>query len=123
MRNLAPRRPLDLAAGIMLALFVFRAYIPAGFMPATGIPFLLEICPAGLQAQMPARHAHHHMGAHSDFEDCPFGCAPAAGPISHLIAPQPAAQVVSEPILAFELVPQGVRVARANRARGPPSLA
>ena len=123
MRTLAQRRRLDLAAGIVLALFLFRAYVPVGFMPAAGMPFLLEICPAGLQAPMPAHHAHHHMGAHSDFEDCPFGGAPGAGPISHFITAQPAARIVSEPVLAFELLPQGLRVARANRARGPPTLA
>lgn len=123
MRTLAQRRRLDVAAGIMLALFLFRAYVPAGYMPASGIPFLLEICPAGLQAPMPAHHAHHHTGDHSDFEDCPYGSAPAAGPISHVVAPQPAARVVNEPVLAFALVPLGLRVARANRARAPPALA
>jgi hypothetical protein len=43
-------------AGIMLAAFALRMLIPPGFMPASGRPFLLEICadglPAGLLTQL-----------------------------------------------------------------------
>src|ERR1700722_13337479 len=39
------RRP-DVLAIVLLAALLFRAYIPVGFMPASGTPFLVELCPA-----------------------------------------------------------------------------
>ena len=84
MRESFRRRIRASRAGVwLLALLLFRAYVPAGFMPASGVPFALELCPATTMA-MPG-HLHHHPGTHADFESCPFGSAPAAGPISHLI--------------------------------------
>jgi len=64
MRKAAPRlRQRASRAGILLlALLVFRAYVPAGFMPASGVPFALELCPAAT-AGMPG-HLHHHAGSH-----------------------------------------------------------
>ena len=96
MRSLLQRRR-DTAARLLLALFVFRAYIPIGFMPASGAPFLLQICPAGIQAYMPAHHLHHDMGSHTHFENCPFGSAPGVGPISQFVAYQPPDPVASPP--------------------------
>jgi hypothetical protein len=132
-----------MAVSILLALFVLRAYVPAGFMPAAGAPFLLEVCPTGMPVAAGSPVAHHHMaghdmaghdmaghamgghdsGGHSGFEDCPFGSAPATGPISQHIAPAPSAPIVSESILASEPAPAGTRLPRAHRARGPPALA
>jgi len=114
-------------------------------MPAAGTPWLLEICPTGLHGAIVPQHAHHHMaghdmaahgmaalnpaahgvgtagsGTHADFEDCPFGSAPAAGPISQFAAATAAAQLVSEAIPALEPLPHGARIPRAHRARGPP---
>jgi hypothetical protein len=84
MRESVRHRIRGSRAGIwLLALLLFRAYVPAGFMPANGAPFALELCPAATLS-MPA-HLHHHSGTHADFESCPFGSAPAAGPISHLL--------------------------------------
>lgn len=39
-------------AGIMLVAFASRVLIPPGFMPASGRPFLMEICLEGLSADM-----------------------------------------------------------------------
>ena len=118
----------------LLALLLFRAYIPAGFMPASGVPFALELCPVGL-AGMPAtlflHHAlthdhagtHAHTGAHADFATCPFGSAPAAGPISHHVdfeTPEPA---LSHPTVAFQSPFFSFRPQRSHLPRGPPSLA
>jgi hypothetical protein len=117
------KRP-DLSAVILLALLVFRAYVPAGFMPASGIPFLLELCPAASALQMPQMPAHHHHpDTHGHFENCPFGSVPAAGPISHHIIFDSAAQSSPPPAVAFEPVRQGVRPQRAHQPRGPPTLA
>jgi hypothetical protein len=103
---------------LLLALLVFRAYVPVGFMPASGTPFLLELCPAAMGEGMPAGHVHHHGGSHADFESCPFGSAPAGAPISQhiefnsagplrvqlILAPPPAAPL--EPWL-FSHQPRG----------------
>jgi hypothetical protein len=113
----------DLMTRLLLVILLFRAYVPVGFMPASGAPFLLEICPAAVTAQMPAHYAHHHSGSHVEFVNCPFGSAPAAGPLSHVIAFEPPAFIVSQPLVAFELLPRGVRPPRAHQPRGPPSLA
>jgi hypothetical protein len=112
----------DLSAGILLAVLLFRAYVPAGFMPAGGTPFLLELCPADSALQMPAHH-HHHSDTHGHFENCPFGSAPAAGPISHLVTFDAAGQSAAPPAVAFEPLRLKAGISRAHQPRGPPSLA
>jgi hypothetical protein len=110
-------------AGILLlALLVFRAYVPAGFMPAKGVPFALELCPAAV-AGMPAHLHHQHAGTHADFESCPFGSTPGAGPISHHIAFVAAAPAVVQRTPAFETPCLTRRAQRTHQPRGPPSLA
>lgn len=130
LRSSRSRRHLTTSG--LLALLLFRAYVPVGFMPASGNPFLLELCPAADQmptssAQMPAHHLHHHAGSHTGshthFENCPFGSVPAAGPISLLAAFEAPAPAVSEPPAAFEAPQQRARQQRAHLPRGPPSPA
>jgi hypothetical protein len=113
----------DLFTGLLLVVLLFRAYVPVGFMPASGTPFLLEPCPATYPVQMPAHHEHHHSGTHSHFENCPYGSAPAAGPLSHIIAFAPPAPIVSQLLVAFAALHFGVQLPRAHQPRGPPSLA
>jgi hypothetical protein len=84
MRTLFKLRRRGGVGILLLALLALRAYVPAGFMPASGTPFLLELCPAALAAEMPASHAHHHSGTHADLDSCPFGSASAGGPVPHL---------------------------------------
>jgi hypothetical protein len=108
-------------AGILLlALLLFRAYVPAGFMPASGVPFALELCPVAM-AGMPA--ASHHHATHADFSTCPFGSTPAAGPISHHIDFQSPGPALSHPIVAFQTPRLSLRPQRTHLPRGPPSLA
>ena len=74
-----------LLTSVLLALLLFRAYVPVGFMPASGTPFLLELCPAVYRARMPlARHGHHHSDTtHNQFRDtAPSAALPASGPIA-----------------------------------------
>jgi hypothetical protein len=114
----------DLFSSLLLVVLLFRAYVPVGFMPASGgTPFLLEMCPATYQAPMPAHHGHHHSGTHAHFENCPFGSAPAGGPIAHIVAFAPPAPIVSQSRVAFEPLRLGVDLPRAHQPRGPPSLA
>ncbi|HEX3951191.1 MAG TPA: hypothetical protein VHW95_15145 [Steroidobacteraceae bacterium] len=107
---------------LLLALLLFRAYVPAGFMPANGVPFALELCPAAAMAGM-AAHLHHHSGTHADFESCPFGSTPGAGPISHHIDFETAGPVPAARTPAFGTTRLTRRVQRTHQPRGPPSLA
>jgi hypothetical protein len=122
MREHRFNRRRDLLTSILLAILLFRAYVPVGFMPASGTPFLLELCPAASSMQMPAHH-HHHTESHTHFDHCPFGSAPAAGPISQLIAFESAGQIASQIAVTFDSLQLGVRLPRAHQPRGPPSLA
>ena len=106
---------------VLLAMLLFRAYVPAGFMPADGVPFALQLCPAAM-AGMPA-HLHHHSGTHADFESCPFGSVPGAGPISHPIVFQNTGLPPAEPSAAFEASAPVDRLERSHPPRGPPYLA
>ena len=112
----------DIFTSLLLVMLLFRAYVPVGFMPASGTPFLLQLCPAASAVQLPSQHVHHHSGTHTHFENCPFGSAPATGPIAHLIAFEPPAPVVSPSAVAFEPLYFGVRLQHAHQPRGPPSL-
>jgi hypothetical protein len=116
------RRRGSWAGILLLALLVLRAYVPAGFMPASGTPFLLELCPAALAAEMPASHAHHHSGTHSNLDTCPFGSAPAGGPVPHLDL-EIAGPGQAQPILALETPSIGLQPRHSHQPRGPPSLA
>jgi hypothetical protein len=113
----------DKLTSLLLVALLFRAYVPVGFMPASGAPFRVVLCPAAASMPMPAHHAHQHSGTHSHFEHCPFGSAPAAGPLAHVIAFAPPAPIVSQSVVAFEPLYHGVRLRRAHQPRGPPSLA
>src|SRR5450432_265573 len=101
----------DSLAGVLLAMLLFRAYIPAGFMPASAAPFLLELCPAASSMPMPAQH-QHHPDSHTHFDNCPFGSVPAAGPISHLADLELTGQIGSHIGRAFEPLRLGVRPLR-----------
>jgi hypothetical protein len=129
MRSLLPNlRRRNFSIGLLLVALLLRAYIPVGFMPANGTPFLLELCPAAtpmpasMSMSMPAHH-HHHSDSHNQFQVCPFGSAPAPGPVSHLafFAPPPA--MASRAIVAFTSLRPQVHREAAHQPRGPPSLA
>ncbi len=108
----------------LLAILLFQAYIPVGFMPAGGTPFLLELCPAAAPMPMSmAGHPHHHPGGgHALFQSCPFGSAPAAGPVAHFVAFQAPAPGAFRGFPVLQFRPAVVRFERAHPPRGPPSL-
>jgi hypothetical protein len=111
------RRPL---LSLLLLALVFRAYIPVGFMPASGTPFLLKICPMGMQGAMDGQQP---TGGHAHGEDCPFSCAPAAGPVPHTIAFEPGKLVVAYSTAVLHVAEAIARRERAHPPRGPPTLA
>jgi hypothetical protein len=114
------RRRGKRAGILLLALLLFRAYVPAGFMPANGVPFALELCPAAA-ADMPAGHLHHHPGAHDDLPACPFGGASSAGPISHRLEFQSGTTTLGEAIAASQAPQLTLRREHSHQPRGPPS--
>jgi hypothetical protein len=123
MRNRAIHSRRNLLSSLMLAALLFRAYVPVGFMPASGAPFLLEMCPATYQVPMAAHQGHHDSATHSHFENCPFGSAPAAGPIAHSIGFDPPPPIVSKSLQSFEPLQLRARLDRDHPPRGPPTLA
>jgi hypothetical protein len=123
MRNRVIHSRRNLFSSLMLAALLFRAYVPVGFMPASGAPFLLEMCPASYQVPSASHHGHHDSASHSHFENCPFGSAPAAGPIAHIIGFDPPAPIVSKPLRSFEPLRWSARLDRDHPPRGPPPLA
>ena len=125
MRNRSSnsRRP-DVPAIVLLAALLFRAYVPVGFMPASGTPFLLELCPTAYPAVTSAHHSHHgHLQGHADFRNCPFGSAPAAGPVSHLIVFEPPGRFSSLVDILAEPNRPSTRPLLSHPPRGPPSRA
>jgi len=113
----------NLFSSLLLAALLFRAYVPVGFMPASGAPFLLEPCPAVYPAQNLAHHGHHDPATHSHFENCPFGSTPAAAPIAYSIDFDLPAPIVSQPLHRFEPLLRSARLDRDHPPRGPPHLA
>jgi hypothetical protein len=115
---------------LLLALLLFRSYIPIGFMPAGGQPFRVELCPAAaslpmampMAMPMPAHH-HHQPGLHGHFTDCPFGCASTAGPLSDFVVFSAPARITSPDRVPFVPLRIGAEAAPAHPARGPPSPA
>ena len=111
----------DLITAILLVALAFRAYVPVGFMPMAGLPFALELCPGEVPAHMAAHH-HHHAGGHAQFAHCPFGSAPASGPLSHIATPEPAAPMATAPAARFERLRLATRFDHAHQPRAPPRL-
>ena len=133
-------RRLHVATCFLLGMLLLRAYVPVGFMPASGAPFLLQLCPAagalpmatdapmdppmdmshGMAMSMGADHQSHQ---HGHFDQCPFGSAPAAGPLSQFLVFEPAGLAPSFNPVDFQSARPGQRLQRAHPPRGPPALA
>jgi len=123
-KPLLNRKRQHLLTSFLLAMLLFRAYVPVGFMPASGTPFLLELCPAAapMPMSMPMPAHHHHSDTHTRFENCPFGSVSAAGPLPHLDGAKALPPVSPEPASKIELLPVGVQVVYLPQPRGPPLL-
>jgi hypothetical protein len=110
--------------GFVLPAMLLRAFIPVGFMPASGAPLSIEICPEGFPAGLltHADHRHHHDGQrHGRSEHCAFGTSCGGGPLAQQSlrlesdcterAPTPSR---TEPVVL-------VRLVQLPQARGPPT--
>jgi len=116
-------RSLRVSAIVVLAALLFRAYIPVGFMPVNGTPFRLELCPA-FGVAVAAHHLHHHDSQHNaDLQNCPFGSAPAQGPVSALLVFDPPGPISFLEAFASEPKRLVTRPLQSHQPRGPPSLA
>ncbi|HEV7632850.1 MAG TPA: DUF2946 family protein [Steroidobacteraceae bacterium] len=109
----------DLVVGLLLAVFVLRAFVPAGYMPSAGAS-LLEMCREGIPAstESPAQSGDQS-GDHAAGEHCLFA-APAAAPLLQsiqFVSPPP---VVTARLSAVDLPLVEHSLRRAQQARGPP---
>jgi len=134
-----------LIASLLLPAFLFRAAIPAGFMPMVGADgrLTLELCPATVVAQVgagdsaAAHHAHHHdassapshSGAghnhdHGTAEQshvpCLFAASAGSAPLPALL--DPASVAVEQSPERSEVAGRAFTptIVRAQAARGPP---
>jgi hypothetical protein len=109
-----------LPTSLLLVTLAFRALIPAGFMPSGHGPLSMTICHAGMPTPM---GTSTHPDRSSHFDHCPFGTAPAAGPLSSIAAIQPA--VVSAACIACDFVSLRAvyRLDPAHAPRAPPTTA
>ena len=121
--RLKSRTQRELITALLLVTLAFRALIPVGFMPATDRAFSLEICRAGflasfdpLNQQAPPDHSSH-------FEHCPFGTAPAAGPIANVPALHAGGLTAFPSVGDFVMLRPGARLDPAHQPRAPPRLA
>jgi hypothetical protein len=73
---------------------------------------------------VPAHHLHHHDSHHhADLQNCPFGSAPAQGPVSDLLVFDPPGPIPFLEAFASEPKRLVTRPLRSHQPRGPPSLA
>jgi hypothetical protein len=114
------RSTRELIASIALAALVFRALVPAGFMPASDQPFSIEICRGGFLAQLPS---HDAPGSLSHFEYCLFCCGSAAGSAPQIAVAFSVFHVNSGPVFTFEPSPINVQFIHVPQPRGPPPIA
>lgn len=132
-----------LIAALAIAALALRALIPAGFMPAPGRLFSLELCPDGLPSGMLAAGMRetagmagmagmagtggtpHHPSGHDplQIEHCVFGGASAHALVMHLPALGPLLSVQILPAARFTPQRTGWRLLRVPLPRGPPAIA
>ena len=114
------RNNRDVVVGLLLAVFVLRAFVPAGYMPSAG-PSLLQMCRAGFAATVladpaspPAQGGDHASGQH-----CLFAAMAAAPTVQHSgFAPPQRLYARRLAAAEFPFVEQSLR--RTHQARGPP---
>jgi len=116
----------------VLALLLMRAWVPAGFMPAQGEVFRLQLCQAErpIPASTPIPRAQLDHGSRSDHvshgrghnDPCPFGSAPPAGPLTQVLAFEPPHFLPSLGAIWPARDSFVSRLLRVQGARGPPAF-
>jgi hypothetical protein len=89
--------------------------VPAGFMPAAGSPFSLQICHGGMMEQQ--------AGGHSQLVSCLFTAVPSAGAPAVAAPPPPFWVIAFLSVAAFGCLRFSARRDPAHPPRGPPGLA
>jgi hypothetical protein len=113
----------ELFTSALLAVLVLRALVPTGFMPSADRPFSLQMCSAGFHGHsIDSQFLNSHPGKSSQFEHCPFGSAPGAGPVCQLTTLLPFWQSIVRPRLGVEPLRLPIRFDYAHQARAPPGL-
>ena len=116
---------MDCWAALLLIVFLARAMVPVGFMPATTTDgFQLIVC-QGTPSDLPSSDPAHPgaPGAHHDLA-CPFSLSAAGGPaptapLSASILPLSLERFIADPVSY-----RPVRVLpRHTSPRGPPQFA
>lgn len=110
----------ELITALLLVALAFRALIPVGFMPAADGSVSLQICRAGFLASVDPPNPHAPPGQ-AHFEHCPFGSAPATGPIANAPVLQAAALTSSPPLSDFVTLQLSARLDAAHQPRAPPA--
>ncbi len=120
-RLIRSRLHRTLFTSLLLVALVSRALIPAGFMPSGTGPFSMMICHGGMALHSHSTHGGPtHPGDPARSDHCPFGTAPAVGPVSDLAivrAPPPRA---GQAEFAFDSLRSILQRQRAHPPRGPP---
>jgi hypothetical protein len=115
-RLIARRHQRSLLSGLLLLALITRALIPAGFMPSSSGPFTMMICHGGMLAQSHSNQPNDP----SHFDHCPYGAAPAVGPLSDVATLAPSPPAVARIESAFQSGPAAPRRDRAHPPRAPP---
>jgi hypothetical protein len=113
------RRARRSLVGILLLAVLARGLIPAGYMPASGAGFGLQLCDAGL-SHHPPLHGDPGPGGAPHVEHCVFGNAPLTGPAPHgivVVAPPAPVSAQSFPVKPLRV---SVRLPRTQQPRAPP---
>ena len=114
--GLAKRTRIGIIGALLIAL-IWRAFIPAGFMPKSGALLTLEICHGGLPA--PSPHSGHR-GDTAHIEHCLFaGMAAAPLPQSDAATTLAAPDERTIPRQATNDFP--VTLVHVPEPRGPPA--
>lgn len=133
------RRHLKLLSLWILPLLLARALIPTGFMLSVDAgSWRLIFCPAGVVQPAGEQYAQqHHTGMHhagtaadeetashdDDNAPCPFSLVASAAPGDVPYVPDSASQPTDERFDFISAPTVRVGPARADRIRGPPSIA
>ena len=122
MRHRLKRRTQrELITALLLVALTFRALIPVGFMPAADGALALQVCRAGFLASGDAPDPHAPPDQPSHFEHCPFGSAPAGGPIANIAVLHAPGRSAFPPVGDFLTLRLLARLERAHAPRAPPS--
>ena len=121
-RLIRSRLHRTLFISLLLVALAGRALIPAGFMPSASGPFTVIICHGGIALhEYPTHGSPIHPGDPARSDHCPFGAAPAVGPLSDIAIVRAPPPDTAQTEHAFDSLRPTLQRDRAHPPRGPPS--